>query len=181
MTTTLNEKTHTPYEKSVDLIFQKFQKYNGSVVKFFTSYDNDFYQKEVAPGKNRASYLLGHLVVANDELFGFLGLGPALYPELLNLYFSADRAYPDDQLPGITELLDNFKHVNSELQKHFAEMPIDSWVEKHALVSPEAYEADPSRTKLSVFLNRVLHLEHHLGQLYLMPSPFEVSMKKNIS
>jgi len=177
MKTTSNELLQTPYEKAINLIFQKFEKYNDSVVKFFTSYDTDFFQREVAPGKNRASYLLGHLVVANDELFNFLGLGSALYPELLDLYFSADRAYPDEDLPVIPELLDKFRHVNSELRKQFAQIPLDTWMEKHELVSPEAFEADPSRTKLSVLLNRVLHLEHHLGQLYLMPSPFEVVRK----
>ena len=168
----------TPYERTLDLIQQKFARYNTEIVKFFTAYDDvAFFQRETAPGKNRASYLLGHLTVANDELFGFLGIGQSLYPDLLPLYFAADRAYPDEQLPSIDTLLQYFNHVNEVLTDRFGKIHLNTWMDKHEKVSEQAFELDPTRTKLSVLLNRLLHLEHHLGQLKLMPKPFEVRME----
>src|SRR6202047_2774519 len=37
---------------------------------------------EVAPGKNRTSYLWGHLPAVNDAMFSVLRLGERLHPEL---------------------------------------------------------------------------------------------------
>ncbi|SFM98976.1 hypothetical protein SAMN05428949_1596 [Chitinophaga sp. YR627] len=98
-------KSSSQYDQSVDLIIHKFRQHNGQIVKFFAAYDEHFYQQEVTSGKNRASYLLGHLVVANDELFPFLGPGDMRYPHLLPLYFSVDRAYPDSELLTVQALL----------------------------------------------------------------------------
>src|SRR2546425_4837861 len=36
---------------------------------------------EVAPGKNRTSYLWGHLTAVNDAMFSVLRLGERLHPE----------------------------------------------------------------------------------------------------
>src|ERR1700675_2837895 len=37
---------------------------------------------EVAPGKNRMSYLWGHLTAVNDAMFSVFRLGERLHPEL---------------------------------------------------------------------------------------------------
>ena len=39
-------------------------------------------QQQVAPGKNRVFYLLGHLTAMHDRMFPLLGLGERLHPEL---------------------------------------------------------------------------------------------------
>src|SRR6267142_1607684 len=48
----------------------------------FNSLTDDQFQHEVAPGKNRVLYLLGHLTAVNDAMLTILGLGDRLHPEL---------------------------------------------------------------------------------------------------
>ncbi len=57
---------------------------------------------EVAPGKNRISYLWGHLAAVNDAMFSVLRLGERLHPELDAVFIAQpDRSVP---LPTSTEI-----------------------------------------------------------------------------
>ncbi|RYY62041.1 MAG: DinB family protein, partial [Chitinophagaceae bacterium] len=58
--------------------------WNGQVNnanKFFAAISDDDMQKEVAPGKNRIIYLLGHLIAVNDGMIKLFGLGDRLYED----------------------------------------------------------------------------------------------------
>src|SRR6187549_3692960 len=60
-------------------------------------------QKEIAPGKNRGIYLLGHLIAVHDEMLQLLDMGEKQYPELYEPFIkSPDKSTP--QLPSIPEL-----------------------------------------------------------------------------
>ena len=61
---------------------------NKAVSNFFTKYDDAFYLNEVATDRNRAIYLLGHLIAVNDGLFPLFGLGDKLFPQLEILFIS---------------------------------------------------------------------------------------------
>src|SRR5258706_16402770 len=50
---------------------------------------------EVAPGKNRISYLWGHLTAVDDAMFSVLRLGERLHPELDAVFI----AQPDRSVP----------------------------------------------------------------------------------
>ena len=39
-------------------------------------------QKEIAPGKNRGIYLLGHLIAVHDDMLILMDIGDKLYPQL---------------------------------------------------------------------------------------------------
>src|SRR5271154_2128487 len=57
---------------------------------------------EVASGKNRISYLWGHLTAVNDAMFRVLRLGEPLHPELDAVFIAQpDRSVP---LPPSTEI-----------------------------------------------------------------------------
>ena len=57
---------------------------------------------EVAPGKNRISYLWGHLTAVNDSMFSVLRLGERLHPELDAVFIAQpDRSVP---LPTSAEI-----------------------------------------------------------------------------
>ena len=70
--------------------------------KIFSTLTQDQLLQEVAPGKNRVIYLLGHLTAVHDAMFPILGFGPRLHPELDNIFVSN----PDKtaQLPPAHEL-----------------------------------------------------------------------------
>src|SRR5438270_12913571 len=49
--------------------------------KKFDSLSDDDLQREIAPGRNRVYYLLGHLTAVHDLLLPLLRLGDRLHPE----------------------------------------------------------------------------------------------------
>ena len=71
-------------------------------------------QKQVAPGKNRLFYLVGHLTAVHDRLFPMLGIGERLHPELDEPYITnPDRALTDPV--STSDLKKAWSEVNSKL------------------------------------------------------------------
>src|ERR1700712_3008558 len=76
---------------------------NKGVTKFFNKYDEISYINEVAPGRNRAVYLLGHLTAINDGMIPLFGLGQKLFPEYEAMFItSPDKMITD--IPSLEEL-----------------------------------------------------------------------------
>src|SRR6187549_4243154 len=60
-------------------------------------------EKEIAPGKNRGIYLLGHLIAVHDDMLILLNIGDKLYPELRKSFIDApDKSVTD--IPAAKEL-----------------------------------------------------------------------------
>lgn len=123
-------------------------------------------QKQVAPGKNRLQYLVGHLAAVHDRMFPMLSLGERLYPQLDEPYLTnPDRKLPDP-MTG-TELKQALIEVNAKLTAAFEKLTPEEWLQKHASVSDEDFAKDPSRNRLAVLLNRTNHTSFHVGQAVL--------------
>ena len=134
--------------------------------KAFAGLSAEQLQKEVAPGKNRLIYLLGHLTAVDDSMFAALGLGERLHPELDAIFLSQpDRAV--ETLPSVTELQAWWSAVNARLTAAFAGLTAEDWVQKHALVSEEDFAKEPDRNRLAILLSRTNHVSFHLGQTVL--------------
>lgn len=154
-------------EKIIYQVLSAWKKENKTVTDFFSKYDDAFYNKEIAIGKNRAVYLLGHLVAVNDNLLPLFGLGEKLFPAYTSVFLqSPDKAV--ENIPGVTELKKNWEEVNKVLEAHFEKMSTADWLGKHNSVSKEDFEREPWRNKLNVILNRTAHQSYHIGQLVLL-------------
>src|SRR5260370_10435988 len=71
-------------------------------------------QQQVAPGRNRVLYLLGHLAAMHYRMFPLLGLGDRLHPELDRTYIAnPDRALADPL--SATELRRAWSEGNNKL------------------------------------------------------------------
>ncbi len=123
-------------------------------------------QKQVAPGKNRLFYLVGHLTAAHDRLFPLLGLGEKLHPELDEPYFAQpDRTLPDPL--SASDLRKAWTEVNSKLTAAFEGFSTEEWLQKHTAVSDADFSKDPTRNRLAVVLSRTNHASFHAGQAIL--------------
>ncbi|MHA4741463.1 DinB family protein [Dyadobacter sp. MSC1_007] len=121
----------------------------------------------VAEGKNRAVYLLGHLIAVNDGMIPLLGLGERLYPELDALFVkNADRTF--EEIPSVADLKTKWAHLNQTLAGYFAQVEPDEWFKKHNAVSEEDFAREPHRNKLNILINRTNHEAYHLGQLIFL-------------
>jgi hypothetical protein len=124
-------------------------------------------EKQVAPGKNRLLYLVGHLTAVHDRLFSLLGIGERLHPELDEVYIAnPDRTLPDPL--SAVELKRAWSEVNGKLTAVFETLTFRQWLEKHTAVSDEDFAKDPTRNRLAVLMSRTNHAAFHTGQAALL-------------
>jgi hypothetical protein len=135
--------------------------------KTLSSFTDDELQLEVAPGKNRLYYLVGHLAAIHDRLFPLLRLGERLHPELDSQFVDG----PDRKLMGdgvsAAQLRTVWVEVNTKLTDAFETLQPQEWLQRHDSVSEEDFAKDPLRNRLAVLMSRVNHAAYHEGQMRL--------------
>ncbi|GAB3590421.1 DinB family protein [Hymenobacter daeguensis] len=137
------------------------------VQQLLATFPDELLLREVAPGKNRGIYLVGHLLAYHDDLSPLLGLGPRLHPEL----DAAFMHHPDRAglpMASLAELRQYWPEVHDRLLAGMQQLPVAAWFERHAAVSEADFAQQPHRNKLSVLLSRTNHLAYHSGQLMLL-------------
>jgi len=156
----------TTEQLTVTIIITSWKNTVGRADKFFSTLTEEQFLLEVAPGRNRILYLLGHLTAVHDGLHTILGLGERMHPELDAMFVSK----PDKEiepLPSISALRKYWTDVNGSLSEKFAGLLPQEWLQRHMAMSEEDYGRDPTRNRLNVLLSRTNHLSYHLGQAVL--------------
>lgn len=154
-------------EQLIKQVILSWTSRNVAVTHFFNIHnDDEVYSHEVAPGRNRAIYLLGHLIATNDALLVLFDISDKLFPELEVFSRTPDKTF--EITHTIEELKKQWDVVNTTLTDHFNAMTTEQWFERHMAVSPEDFAKDPQRNKLNVLLGRTNHQSYHLGQLNLL-------------
>jgi uncharacterized damage-inducible protein DinB len=151
----------------VKMAVDAWQTQNTRVDKLLTTLSDEQLANEIAPGKNTGTYLLGHLIAVNDNLFPLFGFGERSYPHLDDIFLKS----PDKSgkvFPSITELKKYWNDVNSKLLQHINKLSPEAWLTRHSSVSEEDFAKEPHRNKLNVLLNRTSHQSYHLGQMMLL-------------
>lgn len=147
-----------------------FDRWNASLKNLDTllsALSDETLQKEIAPGKNRGIYLLGHLIAVHDDMLILLGMGDKLYPELSEPFIkNADKVIA--QIPTVAQLRSNWTAQCETLKQKFDALKPDDWFTKHTAVSAEDFAKEPSRNKLNIIITRTSHLQYHLGQMQLL-------------
>lgn len=140
---------------------------NKAVTAFFNKYPDEEYSKQVAPDRNRAIYLLGHLIAVNDAMIPMLMLGEKLFPELEAPFITnPDKAITE--MPPLAELRQQWDTLNVTLTDHFQKMTIEDWMGRHSLVSEADFANAPLRNKLNILISRTNHQAYHSGQINLL-------------
>jgi len=123
-------------------------------------------QKQVAPGKNRLFYLVGHLTAVHDRMLPMLGIGERLHPELDEPFITnPDKALADSI--SASDLKKAWSEVNHKLTAAFERFTPEDWVQKHTAVSEEDFAKDPTRNRIAVVMSRTNHASFHTGQAVL--------------
>jgi hypothetical protein len=152
------------------LVKMVIDRWNGSIVnlnKHLNALTDEQLQKEIAPGKNRGTYLLGHLIAVHDDMLILLNMGEKLYPELFEPFIKqADKVAA--QVTSVAELRAMWTKQNEVLQEKFTNATTEEWFEKHSAVSAEDFANEPHRNKLNIIITRTSHLQYHSGQIVLL-------------
>jgi uncharacterized damage-inducible protein DinB len=141
------------------LVISRFDKILGELT-------DEQLQQQVAPGKNRVFYLVGHLTAVHDRMFPLLGLGDRLHPELDDTYITNPDRVLEDPLSA-TELRRTWAKVNNKLTDALERFTLEEWLQKHAAVSDEDFARDPTRNRLAIVMSRTSHASYHTGQVVL--------------
>jgi hypothetical protein len=135
--------------------------------QLLTTLSDEQLLREVAPGKNRGIYLVGHLVAYHDALCTILDLGPRLHPELNSAFLQQ----PDKSglpIPSLAKLKQYWTEVHTRLARDFQQVTMSTWFARHLAISEADFQQEPYRNKLSFLLNRTNHLAYHTGQMMLL-------------
>ncbi|RPE07907.1 DinB family protein [Chitinophaga lutea] len=150
----------------VKMVHDAWHSKLGQFDKLLSELSDEQLQKEVAPGRNRGIYLLGHLTALADSIFPLLG-----YEKIAEHLFQPFVHTPDKQtgeLPAVSELRQEWTRVKTSLAEKMAAISPEEWFQRHTSVSQEDFEKEPHRNKLNVVLSRTSHFDYHLGQLQFL-------------
>src|SRR6478735_10455747 len=151
----------------IKMVLDAWHTYIRRTDELFSQFSDEQLMKEIAPGKNRGIYLLGHLAAIHDRMLLLLGLGDPLHPELWQPFVES----PDKELtslPSTQTLRAYSKEINTNLNTKLSGLSTAEWFQKHTAVSVEEFTKEPHRNKLNIIINRTNHLANHYGQLLLL-------------
>ncbi|QMV17468.1 DinB family protein [Granulicella sp. 5B5] len=156
----------TQDEVLIATVIASWKQVTGRVSASLADATEERLDKQVAPGRNRVRYLIGHLTAINDRLFTGLEIGERLHPELDEAYV----ANPDRKLPdpvSAEELKKAWFDVTEKLTAAFEALTPAQWLERHTAVSAEDFAKEPLRNRLAMLLGRTNHVALHSGQAVL--------------
>ncbi len=163
-------------EISVKMILAAWQSGQERILKALSVLSDEDMDLELASGRNKVSWAMGHLAAVNDSLLPILGLGEKINEDYFNYFIKDDATIKS---PGISQIRHYWQETSSQLSKKITTLSADNWFEKHSLVSAEDFAKEPHRNKLNVLLSRTFHLHHHYGQLAPVLKSIEAKKKVN--
>lgn len=157
----------THLDTCLKMIFDRWYGSLKQVDSLLAKLSDDALMREIAPGKNRGIYLLGHLIAVHDDMLRLLDMGGHHYPELQKPFVEeADKSR--DEIPGAAELHSLWRNQCETMKAKFDALQPEHWFERHTAVSPEDFANEVHRNKLNIVITRTTHLQYHLGQLALL-------------
>ncbi len=137
---------------------------NGSI----NPLTNEDLKMELSPGKNHGIWLLGHLVVCDDDFSLYMGKGELLYPEIYEIFGYGSKPLPPEEYWPAEKLRECWKKVCEKNRKIYSELTDAELKEQHAKV--EDIEKDYFKTKERICTYWQLHQMYHAGQLGILVS-----------
>ncbi len=151
---------------SVKMMLDRWYAMIKSFDTLLNSLSDEALQKEIAPGRNRGIYLLGHLIAVHDDMLALMDLGDKLYPEINEAFKAPDKTVTD--IPSAKELRTMWSTQCDAIDQKFKSLQPEQWFEKHTAVSAEDFVKEPHRNKLNILITRCSHLAYHWGQFVLL-------------
>jgi DinB superfamily len=154
-------------ETTLKMVFDRWYALLKNFDASLNALTDEQLQNEIAPGKNRGIYLLGHMIAVHDDMLRLLDLGDKMYPGLFEPFInSPDKAV--SEIPSAATLRANWVKQNEVLKQKFDSVKPDEWFQKHTAVTAEDFAKEPHRNKLNIIITRTSHLAYHHGQFVLI-------------
>ena len=154
-------------ETTLKMIFDRWYALLKNFDATLNALTDEQLQHEIAPGKNRGIYLLGHIIAVHDDMLRLLDMGDKMYPELFEPFITAaDKTV--SEIPSAATLRAYWSKQNEVLKQKFDSLQPEEWFQKHTAVTVEDFAKEPHRNKLNIIITRTSHLAYHHGQFVLI-------------
>ena len=147
---------------------QQYELMVGWINETMKGLSDDDFKQELSPGKNHGVWLLGHMIVCDDDFSLYMGKGNLLYPEYAEIFGQGGKIQPAENYPSVAELRNCWTKVCEKNMKIYPELKDSEFDEPHALVKDP--ETDFFKTKGRVIMAWQLHQMYHDGQLGVLLS-----------
>ena len=131
---------------------------------YLTRLSDDDLKLSIASGKNHGVWILGHLIVSDDDLSLYLGKGPMLYPEYSDIFGQGSILKHVSEYPAAGILREHWREVTGKNKKIYSELRDEELTEPHAMIKGKI-EDDFFKTKENCIIMWQLHQMYHTGQL----------------
>ena len=88
-------------EITVKMILSGWENGQDRIKKALSVLSDENMDLEIAPGRNKVSWIIGHLSAVNDSLFSILALGEKINEDYYN-YFAKDDS--SIKAPGVSQI-----------------------------------------------------------------------------
>ncbi|HEY4218126.1 MAG TPA: DinB family protein [Gemmatimonadaceae bacterium] len=156
----------TPTDRLAAAALTSWKQVIGRLDEIVSSTSDDGFEHRVAPDRNRIYYIIGHLAAVHDRMFGLLGVGDRLHPELDAEFLQNPDTHAAGSL-SVAQLKAVWSEINTKLTAALERLSPDEWLDKHTSVSDEDFKKEPHRNRMSVLLSRTNHASFHTGQIRL--------------
>lgn len=129
---------------------------------------DDELKMELSPGKNHGIWILGHLIVSDDDFSLYMGKGDLLFPEYYEIFGAKSKLQPVESYAPASLLRKQWKEVIEKNKKIYAELTDEELKLPHAKV--DEFENDFFKTKENIAKFWQLHQMYHAGQLSILVS-----------
>jgi hypothetical protein len=137
------------------------------VEMYLDAVSDEEFKIEVVPGRNTGVWILGHLIVSDDDLSLYITKEPILFPELQTTFKQGSSKQDPETYPSVSELRQKWKSVCAKNDKLFNELNDEILDQYHEMIQGDP-EADYFKTKERVLVNWTFHQIHMAGELALL-------------
>ncbi|TWV94727.1 DinB family protein [Chitinophaga pinensis] len=151
------------------IISQVLRNWDNEVAhvnRMFNKYPDEIYMQQVAPGRNSAWYILGHLAATTDAMLPQSFAGELIYPDIAPFLYTSEKTL--SVKANIQYLRRCWVDITNHFSKETRRFSSSEWMQRHALTSQEDFARDPGRNRLNLLMSRTAHLRYHLGQIALL-------------
>lgn len=138
------------------------------VTEYIDALSDEDLKMELSPGKNHGVWILGHMIVSDDDFSVYMGKGELLYPRWSEKLGQRSKLMPPENYPPVPELREMWKKVCEKNFKIYETITDEELPQHHALY--KASEPDYFKTKDRVIMSWQLHQMYHAGQLAVLLS-----------
>ncbi len=149
------------------LLLAQYKNMTSWVNMFLKKLSDDDLKLEIAPGRNHGVWLLGHLIVSDDDLSLYMGKDPMLYPEYSDIFGPKSILKPAEEYPAVKILREQWNNVIEKNIKIYSELTDEELAEPHAMVKGNI-EDDYFKTKENCAINWLNHQMYEAGQLGIL-------------